>query len=312
MKSSLAAAIGFAGGTFSTVISFRFSAKYTDPESGLIMYPYRPYLPALGRWLSRDPIGEKDSANLQCFVANAVVGKADPLGLAAWTHSRYWDYAWKGKYAEYVANNFRKYLGNQSDCADLTMLVLIDFASDNGLPLTFWHGSGCIYASKSCKFSEKQAFIDKVTKGIGSRDLWGTGRTYNTGQALGEMDIGSGDVYVEAGHAALVVNVAWQGALSLGQVRRGNQVVAKPGILLWNEHFANQHPDILEWIYNPSSVDGVRVDYLNHSGRLRPNAEIKYNRAPSTMPGEFRPWGDPVFSNYEYWTGSPSLASECR
>ncbi|MCX8092209.1 MAG: RHS repeat-associated core domain-containing protein [Verrucomicrobiae bacterium] len=37
---------------------FRFSTKRTDHTTDLVLYEYRPYSPSLGRWLSRDPIGE--------------------------------------------------------------------------------------------------------------------------------------------------------------------------------------------------------------------------------------------------------------
>jgi RHS repeat-associated protein len=37
---------------------FRFSTIYQDDESDLLMYPYRPYSPSTGRFLSRDPIEE--------------------------------------------------------------------------------------------------------------------------------------------------------------------------------------------------------------------------------------------------------------
>lgn len=38
---------------------FRFSTKYYDAETGLYYYGYRYYSPEIGRWPSRDPIGEK-------------------------------------------------------------------------------------------------------------------------------------------------------------------------------------------------------------------------------------------------------------
>ncbi len=38
---------------------YRFSTKFTDDETGLVYYGYRFYDPVTGRWLSRDPIGEK-------------------------------------------------------------------------------------------------------------------------------------------------------------------------------------------------------------------------------------------------------------
>jgi RHS repeat-associated protein len=36
----------------------RFSTKRTEDGTGLVLYEYRAYSPTLGRWLSRDPLGE--------------------------------------------------------------------------------------------------------------------------------------------------------------------------------------------------------------------------------------------------------------
>jgi len=41
-----------------TLNPFRFSTKRTCNTTDLVVYEYRAYSPALGRWLSRDPIGE--------------------------------------------------------------------------------------------------------------------------------------------------------------------------------------------------------------------------------------------------------------
>jgi RHS repeat-associated protein len=43
---------------------YRFSTKPVDEETGLVYYGYRWYHPELGRWLSRDPIGEARIRNL--------------------------------------------------------------------------------------------------------------------------------------------------------------------------------------------------------------------------------------------------------
>jgi len=63
----------------------RFSSKYTDTESGLLYYGYRYLDPSTGRWLSRDPLGEKGGAHLYAFVGNSPVHGVDVLGLqGAW------------------------------------------------------------------------------------------------------------------------------------------------------------------------------------------------------------------------------------
>ena len=45
---------------------FRFSTKYTDPDTGLVYYSYCYYAPSTGRWLNRDPIAERGGLNIYC------------------------------------------------------------------------------------------------------------------------------------------------------------------------------------------------------------------------------------------------------
>ena len=59
---------------------FRFSSEFYDDETGLVYYNYRYYSPALGRWLSRDPIGEDWGANLYIMCQNNVIMTNDYLG----------------------------------------------------------------------------------------------------------------------------------------------------------------------------------------------------------------------------------------
>jgi RHS repeat-associated protein len=60
----------------------RFSTKPLDATTGLYYYAYRYYDPQTGRWLSRDPIGEKGGINLYGFVGNNALNKWDVLGLS--------------------------------------------------------------------------------------------------------------------------------------------------------------------------------------------------------------------------------------
>jgi len=59
---------------------FRFSTKYFDQETGMGYYGYRFYSPELGRWLSRDPVGERGGQNLYAFVSNRPLNRVDLLG----------------------------------------------------------------------------------------------------------------------------------------------------------------------------------------------------------------------------------------
>jgi len=65
-----------------TLNPFRFSTKRTDNTTDFVLYEYRIYIPSLGRWPNRDPIGERGGADLYGFVANDPVGTFDLYGLA--------------------------------------------------------------------------------------------------------------------------------------------------------------------------------------------------------------------------------------
>jgi RHS repeat-associated protein len=93
-----------ADGTAAKGNPFRFSTKYTDPETRLLYYGYRYYSPSVGRWPNRDPIGEPsfearrnvlpslgwsshrpaelaEGPNLYVYVGNNAIDRIDPLGL---------------------------------------------------------------------------------------------------------------------------------------------------------------------------------------------------------------------------------------
>jgi RHS repeat-associated protein len=69
-------------GTLGKLSPFRFSTKYTDDESGLVYYGYRYYAQSLGRWINRDPIGERGGINLYTMVKNQIINDYDILGLS--------------------------------------------------------------------------------------------------------------------------------------------------------------------------------------------------------------------------------------
>jgi RHS repeat-associated protein len=70
-----------ATGPMAKANSFRFSSKFQDDESDLLYYGYRYYSAITGRWLSRDPLGERGGNNTYAFVNNLPVSLVDALGL---------------------------------------------------------------------------------------------------------------------------------------------------------------------------------------------------------------------------------------
>lgn len=113
-------------GTFSAVLSYWISAKYTDTETGLLYYGFRYYQPSAGRWLSREPAGEDAGENLYLFCDNTSVGGVDHLGLWPETSS---DYRAQRKEKDYRVA--RKYISGK-----FAELLLKHYIWGNGQSLT--------------------------------------------------------------------------------------------------------------------------------------------------------------------------------
>jgi RHS repeat-associated protein len=76
-------------GNYADANPWRFSTKQFDDWWGLYYYGRRYYEPSLGRWLSRDPIGEQGGINLFVLVANHPVSGVDARGYGIW--EEIWD-----------------------------------------------------------------------------------------------------------------------------------------------------------------------------------------------------------------------------
>lgn len=61
---------------------YLFATKRKDVETGFSYYGYRYYSAQTGRWVSRDPLGERGGLNMYSFVRNDVPNGIDVLGLA--------------------------------------------------------------------------------------------------------------------------------------------------------------------------------------------------------------------------------------
>ncbi len=64
------------------LISWRFSSKRFDTESGLVFFGRRYYDPFTGRWITPDPIGRDGGPNVYAYVKNNPLTHIDPYGLS--------------------------------------------------------------------------------------------------------------------------------------------------------------------------------------------------------------------------------------
>jgi RHS repeat-associated protein len=62
-------------------MEFAFQGQFEDTETAWLNYGYRYYLPSLGRWACKDPIGEKGGNNLYVIAGDNAVNSVDYLGL---------------------------------------------------------------------------------------------------------------------------------------------------------------------------------------------------------------------------------------
>jgi len=69
-----------AEGPLAAANPWRFATRYHDDETGLVMFPRRPYSPELGRFLLRDPIEEDGGLNLYGIGENDLINAIDCRG----------------------------------------------------------------------------------------------------------------------------------------------------------------------------------------------------------------------------------------
>ena len=72
-----------------TGVDVGFQGQICDDVTGLYQMGYRWYNPALGRWLSRDPIGLEGGVNEVTFVGNTPTFHSDVSGLVIYVSSDY-------------------------------------------------------------------------------------------------------------------------------------------------------------------------------------------------------------------------------
>jgi RHS repeat-associated protein len=69
-------------------VDLGYTSHYRFGTSDVLLAPFRAYDSASGRWLNRDPIGQRGGINLYRYVNNDPTNVIDPLGLRDWTEAQ--------------------------------------------------------------------------------------------------------------------------------------------------------------------------------------------------------------------------------
>ena len=233
--------------------------------------------------------------------------------MAAWTHRRYWTpRVYDKEYRDFVVQRAPKYRGRMDyDCADLTLLVLIEFAVQQGLPVTFWDNDQVRYPSKGSRqtpsalvlnrtWNTADEYIKAVTDRIQSKSL------VNQNTVVNRLGPQPGDLMVKTDHTALVVAVYGVGVShpkaydkSIPTFPGHEQARLQMG---QTEYFRAATPTATSEINSET-----HFDYLNHRGFGKERAELIYYTRVSEMRAQgfdFRQYKDGVLDNWPDWNGT--------
>jgi hypothetical protein len=217
-------------------------------------------------------------------------------------------YAEYRKYVERTAPSMKSRI---EDCADLCMTLLIDFASANGLSLTFTDGDGVRYLSllkwqipcismfgRVLTWEDTEGYKKAVLDRLNAASLY----TRNT--KVNPSGPQTGDLMMTKGHAALVFNT-----YPAGRPHPFASRTAWIPMLPNKEEAAKQLHQTEYFRDDPNQPNGhSHIDYLNHRGQGKPpkvEAELIYYADAVAMQQnfgfEYRMYNEKVLDNWNDW-----------
>ncbi len=206
--------------------------------------------------------------------------------MAAWEHDQLWRTGTYTQYRNYVYQHAEGLERSTLDCADLSVSLLIGFASSQGLCLTFTDNKGIRYISKAtgqCPSGfkhwgdSKAKYMQAVLSRIGAESLLSWNMDINfRGPEVGDM-------MLKRDHAAIVYRVYPAGvphpkAISCAgnpTPRNVTPIPLFPGDpkarteLRQTRYFREYSP-----VVGPVQPTSPHIDYLNHRGNGKENAEL--------------------------------------
>ena len=234
---------------------FQYTARESDPETGLYYYRARYYDPSTGKFLSGDPTGYAGGMNVYDYVLNSPASYFDPFGLDAWKKTHSWARADIEAYSNYMKDFVKNYPG-KIDCADLALMGLINFASSNGLPVNFKYysaGHWGSYNAQSGDFSSVGQYTNTVLTNMGAVNVIDNTHPISPG------DLQAGDLLMTK------YDPRTTGGRYTGHTRIVTGLSCKCADPTVTYYFGNLPPDV------PERGQGPLSGILRQGGMLAPN-----------------------------------------
>jgi len=117
-------------GALAAANPFRFSNEYFDETTGFVEFVFRPYIPPLAKFASRDPIEEQGGLNIYGIGGNDLINKVDMWGLKEYDFSIYLGVGIAGnnqvitKAGQLIKNQKKTYKPPEDACNDCRLTIV--------------------------------------------------------------------------------------------------------------------------------------------------------------------------------------------
>ena len=142
--------------------TFQGQEKHEDFGLNWSQFNWRNHMPDLGRFFNVDPLSEEYSHNsTYAFSENRLLDAIELEGLEAWSINRDWNERDDASFAEFASERIVSMQKEECvvDCADFAVQLIIEYAADNNLAISFTDAEG-----------NRIDFNDESNKGIGEAE----------------------------------------------------------------------------------------------------------------------------------------------
>ena len=244
---------------------YKFTEKERDGSTGLDYFGARFYDSWRAQWLQVDPMAGKYPAwSPYNYCLNNPLNVLDLQGDSAWTVTRDWNSTDNASFSFYATNKLLLAVaaGEPKTCSQLQYEIIIDYASENGLPLPLKSVSGKVFDPTSDSYHDADGFKKAVTGDGGLRAADVKANTYN----VDREDRQAGDMVIITAPWDHIVAYSDRESIVYGNFNSSTKTAVPPvGRPDWTQK-AKFSRDGQKMIYYPNNQTVHRWNFLKTEG----------------------------------------------